>query len=130
MIWKSAKARPVSSPASVHCGQVVAEHPVTPGPVTLAIANQDTRRAAAHHGVTTGQLAEASFRRPIRRTRHDQLRTRHRRRQIVTLAELDGRYLSTEVAAGFTGRVIGMYVTAGQAAFSTGSITCPDATPS
>ncbi|WBB75954.1 glycoside hydrolase family 43 protein [Micromonospora sp. WMMD1128] len=33
------------------------------------------------------------------------------------LAELDGRYLSTEVAAGFTGRVIGMYVTAGTAAF-------------
>ena len=25
------------------------------------------------------------------------------------LAELDGRYLSTEVAGGFTGRVIGMY---------------------
>ena len=35
----------------------------------------------------------------------------------VVLAELDGRYLSTEVAAGFTGRVIGMYVTEGAAAF-------------
>ena len=35
----------------------------------------------------------------------------------VVLAELDGRYLSTEVAAGFTGRVIGMYVTQGSAAF-------------
>lgn len=35
----------------------------------------------------------------------------------VLLAELDGRYLSTEVAAGFTGRVIGMYVTEGVAAF-------------
>ncbi|WP_326549688.1 glycoside hydrolase family 43 protein [Micromonospora sp. NBC_01813] len=35
----------------------------------------------------------------------------------VVLAELDGRYLSTEVAAGFTGRVIGMYVTAGSADF-------------
>jgi hypothetical protein len=33
------------------------------------------------------------------------------------LAELDGRYLSTEVAGGFTGRVIGMYVTEGSAAF-------------
>ena len=33
------------------------------------------------------------------------------------LAELDGRYLSTEVATGFTGRVIGMYVTSGTAAF-------------
>ncbi|WP_238598429.1 hypothetical protein [Saccharothrix sp. ALI-22-I] len=35
----------------------------------------------------------------------------------VLLAELDGRYLSTEVAAGFTGRVIGMYVTEGTASF-------------
>ncbi|MFC8845949.1 MULTISPECIES: glycoside hydrolase family 43 protein [unclassified Micromonospora] len=33
------------------------------------------------------------------------------------LAELDGRYLSTEVAAGFTGRVIGIYVTEGSAQF-------------
>lgn len=33
------------------------------------------------------------------------------------LAELDGRYVSTEIATGFTGRVIGMYVTAGTAAF-------------
>ncbi|MFY1594735.1 glycoside hydrolase family 43 protein [Micromonospora sp. WMMD737] len=29
------------------------------------------------------------------------------------LAELDGRYLSTEVAGGFTGRVIGVYVASG-----------------
>lgn len=29
------------------------------------------------------------------------------------LAELDGRYLSTEAAGGFTGRVIGMYAAAG-----------------
>ncbi|WP_155056753.1 glycoside hydrolase family 43 protein [Streptomyces blattellae] len=35
----------------------------------------------------------------------------------VPLAELDGRYLSTQVAGGFTGRVIGMYVTEGSAAF-------------
>ncbi|WP_433119442.1 glycoside hydrolase family 43 protein [Micromonospora sp. CA-246542] len=35
----------------------------------------------------------------------------------MLLAELDGRYLSTEVAGGFTGRVIGMYVTEGVAAF-------------
>ncbi len=33
------------------------------------------------------------------------------------LAELDGRYLSTEVAGGFTGRVIGMYATEGSVAF-------------
>jgi beta-xylosidase len=35
-----------------------------------------------------------------------------------TLAELDGRYLSTEVAGGFTGRVIGMYATAGRVHFN------------
>ncbi|NJC85503.1 glycoside hydrolase family 43 protein [Planosporangium mesophilum] len=33
------------------------------------------------------------------------------------LAELDGRYLSTEVAGGFTGRVIGMYAASGTVAF-------------
>lgn len=33
------------------------------------------------------------------------------------LAALDGRYLTTEVAGGFTGRVIGMYAIRGSAAF-------------
>jgi xylan 1,4-beta-xylosidase len=33
------------------------------------------------------------------------------------LAELDGRYLSTEVAGGFTGRVVGMYAAAGTVRF-------------
>jgi Beta-xylosidase len=33
--------------------------------------------------------------------------------EFVALAELDGRYLSTEVAGGFTGRVIGCYVAEG-----------------
>ncbi|MEV4754997.1 glycoside hydrolase family 43 protein [Micromonospora sp. NPDC049559] len=33
--------------------------------------------------------------------------------EFVALAELDGRYLSTEVAGGFTGRVIGPYAAAG-----------------
>ncbi|MEV6348322.1 glycoside hydrolase family 43 protein [Actinoplanes sp. NPDC051851] len=32
---------------------------------------------------------------------------------VTVLAELDGRYLSTEVAGGFTGRVIGPYALAG-----------------
>jgi xylan 1,4-beta-xylosidase len=36
---------------------------------------------------------------------------------FTVLAELDGRYLSTEVAGGFTGRVIGMYATSGTVAF-------------
>ncbi|MEU1804131.1 glycoside hydrolase family 43 protein [Streptomyces sp. NPDC019937] len=36
---------------------------------------------------------------------------------FVELATLDGRYLSTEVAGGFTGRVMGMYASAGAAHF-------------
>ena len=36
---------------------------------------------------------------------------------FTVLAALDGRYLSTEVAGGFTGRVIGMYATAGTVRF-------------
>ena len=35
----------------------------------------------------------------------------------VVLASLDGRYLSTEVATGFIGRVIGMYAVGGAASF-------------
>lgn len=35
------------------------------------------------------------------------------------LADLDGRYLSTEVATGFIGRVIGRYVVAGTASCMT-----------
>jgi hypothetical protein len=33
--------------------------------------------------------------------------------EFIVLAELDGRYLSTEVAGGFTGRVIGGYAATG-----------------
>lgn len=33
------------------------------------------------------------------------------------LAELDGRYLSTEVAGGFTGRIVGMYAASGTVRF-------------
>ncbi|MFC5827998.1 glycoside hydrolase family 43 protein [Nonomuraea insulae] len=36
---------------------------------------------------------------------------------FTVLASLDGRYLSTEVAGGFTGRVIGMYASAGHVRF-------------
>jgi beta-xylosidase len=36
---------------------------------------------------------------------------------FTVLAELDGRYLSTEVAGGFTGRVIGVYAAAGTVRF-------------
>jgi beta-xylosidase len=37
--------------------------------------------------------------------------------EMTVLAELDGRYLSTEVASGFVGRTIGMYAIGGSAAF-------------
>jgi xylan 1,4-beta-xylosidase len=37
--------------------------------------------------------------------------------EFTALAELDGRYLSTEVAGGFTGRVIGMYAARGTVHF-------------
>ncbi|MFE0689326.1 glycoside hydrolase family 43 protein [Streptomyces xiamenensis] len=37
--------------------------------------------------------------------------------ELEVLAELDGRYLSTEVAGGFTGRVIGMYAAEGTVRF-------------
>jgi xylan 1,4-beta-xylosidase len=37
--------------------------------------------------------------------------------RFTILAELDGRYLSTEVAGGFTGRVIGLYAAAGTVGF-------------
>ena len=36
---------------------------------------------------------------------------------FTVLAALDGRYLSTEVAGGFTGRVIGMYAAQGTVHF-------------
>jgi hypothetical protein len=36
---------------------------------------------------------------------------------FTVLGELDGKYLSTEVAGGFTGRVIGMYASAGTVHF-------------
>jgi hypothetical protein len=35
----------------------------------------------------------------------------------TVLGTLDGRYLSTEVAGGFTGRVIGLYAAAGTVHF-------------
>ncbi|MEY9930601.1 xylan 1,4-beta-xylosidase [Catenulispora sp. GP43] len=38
-------------------------------------------------------------------------------REFAALAELDGRYLSTEVAGGFTGRVIGAYAASGAVRF-------------
>jgi beta-xylosidase len=37
---------------------------------------------------------------------------------IVEMCRLDGRYLSTEVAGGFTGRLVGLYATSGMVSFN------------
>nr|WP_310429841.1 glycoside hydrolase family 43 protein [Catenuloplanes niger] len=47
--------------------------------------------------------------------------------EFVSLAELDGRYLSTEVAGGFTGRVIGLSAFRGTVHFDWFSYTGSDA---
>ncbi len=74
---------------------LVAEAPRPPGPVIL------TLRTSPHpqgpDTVSLGYEDEAG--------------------QPVVLAELDGRFLSTEVAGGFLGRTIGMYAVDGDASF-------------
>ncbi|MEU5098143.1 glycoside hydrolase family 43 protein [Streptomyces sp. NPDC020996] len=75
--------------------QELARRPVPPGPVTLGL---EFRATLSGHGAgpdTVVLSAEGG----------------------EPLAELDGRYLSTQVAGGFTGRVIGMYATEGSVAF-------------
>ena len=72
--------------------QCVAERPVPAGPVVLGI---DIRTGAEGNGPDTLTFSADGS----------------------PLSELDGRYLSTEVVTGFTGRVLGMYATRGSAAF-------------
>jgi len=61
--------------------------------------------------------ADHSGRRPARATGPDTISFWVEGTAGGPLAELDGRYLSSEVATGFTGRVIGMCVTSGTAHF-------------
>lgn len=80
---------------------VVAARPVPDGPVTAGIRVRGTVTARdPRTGPDTVALGiedpEGTF---------------------LPLAALDGRYLSTEVAGGFTGRVIGMYAAAGTVDF-------------
>jgi beta-xylosidase len=92
--------------------QVLAEHPVPPGPVALAvdIRTTDVRPPT---DVLPGEQSQG-----LRAGGPDTLAFSVEGPDgSVRLAELDGRYLSTEVTGGFTGRVIGMYVTEGRAAF-------------
>ena len=96
--------------------QVLAEHPAPrPGPLTLTIdvRSRDLLPPASISAVQpvdapVGAVATGPDTISFRLETDD---------GPVVLAELDGRYLSTEVAYGFTGRVIGMYVTEGSAAF-------------
>ena len=95
--------------------QTVAERAILTGPVTLAIATR-THPVLPPTVTTMGDAGHAPT--GVRPAGPDTISF-----EIViderkiTLAELDGRYLSTEVASGFTGRIIGMYVTNGEAAF-------------
>ncbi|MFJ9025328.1 glycoside hydrolase family 43 protein [Streptomyces sp. NPDC102259] len=80
---------------------VVASRPAPPGPVILRIEVAAVRAVRdARTGPDTISLGieepDGTF---------------------VELASLDGRYLSTEVAGGFTGRVVGMYAASGSVHF-------------
>jgi xylan 1,4-beta-xylosidase len=79
---------------------VLAARPVPAGPLTVGIdvAAQEPREArSGPDTVSLGvQEPDGSF---------------------APLATLDGRYLSTEVGGGFTGRVIGMYAATGTVHF-------------
>ncbi|GGL18312.1 glycoside hydrolase 43 family protein [Sphaerisporangium melleum] len=94
--------------------QVVARCPVPPGPLTLFIDVRTT--GILPPTVTAAGQVDAG---PLGVGPHgpDTVSLGVETGERVVLAELDGRYLSTEVATGFTGRVAGMYVTEGDAAF-------------
>ncbi|HEV2344898.1 MAG TPA: glycoside hydrolase family 43 protein [Actinocrinis sp.] len=80
---------------------VLATRPMPAGPAVLAIrvASTDTFRDV-RSGPDTVSLG-----------------VEDRDGVFTALAELDGRYLSTEVAGGFTGRVVGVYAAAGTVRF-------------
>ncbi|MBP5941866.1 glycoside hydrolase family 43 protein [Streptomyces acidiscabies] len=79
---------------------IVATHPTPPGPVVLRIETTTPEPRGARTGPDTVTLG-----------------IENPDGTYVQLAALDGRYLSTEVAGGFTGRVIGMYAAEGTVHF-------------
>lgn len=83
--------------------QLVAQLAVPAGPVTLAVDFRTADAPPPAEGVRPGGPDTIAF-------------SVENPEGAGTPAELDGRYLSTQVAGGFTGRVIGMYVTEGGAA--------------
>jgi beta-xylosidase len=80
---------------------VVASRPVPPGPVVLRVETVPVR--TMNDARTGPDFVSLGF--------------EERDGTFVELASLDGRYLSTEVAGGFTGRVIGLFATAGMVHF-------------
>jgi len=108
------RARVVGRVGPFH--QIFAEYPVPARPVTLTIA---IRTADVLAPTMTGPFpASPGAPLGVRAAGPDTISLAVDAGDgPVVLAELDGRYLSTEVAAGFTGRVIGMYVTGGSVAF-------------
>jgi xylan 1,4-beta-xylosidase len=81
---------------------VVATYPLpTAGPVTLAV------EAAATHTMTDARTGPDLL----------SLGVEEPDGALTVLATLDGKYLSTEVAGGFTGRVFGMYAAVGTVHF-------------
>ncbi|GAA1315467.1 hypothetical protein [Saccharothrix xinjiangensis] len=90
--------------------QVVAGRSLRPGPVTLTIATRtaDLLRPSSVRPTDDFAGVEPSGPDTIAFRVDD---------DPGPVAELDGRCLSTEVATGFTGRVVGMCVTEGSAAF-------------
>ncbi|MFI7024034.1 glycoside hydrolase family 43 protein [Micromonospora sp. NPDC049900] len=97
--------------------QVFGERPVPAGPVTLTVATR-TDDLLPPTVTAADQVTAAGAPFGVRAAACDTVGFAVLTEQgPVVLAELDGRYLSTEVAAGFTGRVFGLYVTEGSAAF-------------
>ncbi|MFE5075816.1 glycoside hydrolase family 43 protein [Streptomyces halstedii] len=92
----------------------VAEHPAPEGPLRLRI---DVTTTVTLPPTVTGK--DATVPPGLRVGAPDALRLGYETAEggFEVLAELDGRYLTTEVAGGFTGRVVGMYATRGSAAF-------------
>ncbi|MET7517715.1 glycoside hydrolase family 43 protein [Streptomyces sp. NPDC005480] len=80
---------------------VVATEPLPEGPVVLGITIGDP--PPPHDARTGPDAISLGFERSDG--------------TFTTLATLDGRYLSTEVAGGFTGRVIGVYAASGTTHF-------------
>ncbi|MFF2136340.1 glycoside hydrolase family 43 protein, partial [Streptomyces sp. NPDC058193] len=96
----------------------VAERAVGPGPVTLRI-DVTTTDVLPPTVTVRPEGSDATALSGLRTGGPDTFRLGYETGDgtFEVLAELDGRYLTTEVAGGFTGRVVGMYATRGTAAF-------------